>query len=100
MKPLLLMLFVALAPRAWADTLPVPPIPPLQPLAEAGAPVPNPDVRAPNPEVSEQPRVDVREFRSIPYDPGVAFGPGSRYRSSEDRKMIQTPGLSISVPLK
>ena len=32
--------------------------------------------------------------------PSVGFAPGSRYQTTEDRKPIQTPGFSISVPLK
>jgi hypothetical protein len=100
MKSLLVMLSVALATAVHAENLPVPPIPPVTPVPDATAPIPDPDVRVPVAEVSEAPRVDVRLYRSTPYDPGVAFAPGSRYRSNEDRKPIQTPGLSISVPLK
>ncbi len=85
---------------AMADTLPVPPIPPeTPPLAEL-APVPNVDAQAPSALASDTAGVDVKFYRARPYDPGLGFAPGSRYQSSEDRKPIQTPGLSFSVPLR
>jgi hypothetical protein len=80
--------------------LPVPPIPPQQPPPAEIAPVPNLDAQAPVTPASEGPRFDVRLFRARPYDPGMGFAPGSRYQTAEDRKPIQTPGFSVSVPLK
>jgi hypothetical protein len=85
---------------AIAEQLPVPPIPPEHPPLADIAPVPNPDARAPVPLASDEPNVDVRLYRARAYDPSVGFTPGSRYQTSEDRKPIQTPGLSISLPLK
>jgi hypothetical protein len=83
-----------------AEDLPVPPVPPsIPPIADA-APVPNPDAAEPATPTSDAPSVNVRMYRARTYDPSVGFVPGSRYESSEDRKPIQTPGLSISVPLK
>jgi hypothetical protein len=83
-----------------ADDLPVPPIPPLHPPLAEIAPVPNTDARAPVAPETESPTLDVRLFRARPYDPSLGFAPGSRYQTAEDRKPIQTPGFSISVPLK
>lgn len=85
---------------AMAEELPLPPIPPEHPLLGDSAPVPNPDARPPLMPVSNSPTVDLRQFRNRPYDPGQGFPPGSRYQTSEDRRPIQTPGLSISVPLQ
>jgi hypothetical protein len=85
---------------AMAEELPVPPIPPDHFLLGDSAPVPNPDARPPLTPVSNSPTVDLRQFRNRPYDPCQGFPPGSRYQNSEDRKPIQTPGLSISVPLQ
>jgi hypothetical protein len=85
---------------AMAEELPVPPIPPEHPPLAETAPVPNPDAQAPITAASDEPSFDVRLYRARPYDPGMGFAPGSRYQTSEDRKPIQTPGLSISVPLK
>ena len=91
---------LVLGPIALADNLPVPPIPPSEPPAGDAAPVPNIDFRGPSATAGEQPSVSLRLYRARPYDPGLGFAPGSRYQSTEDRKPIQTPGLSFSVPLK
>jgi hypothetical protein len=85
---------------ATAEELPVPPIPPEHPLLGDIAPVPNPDAGPPLTPVSNSPTVDIRQFRNRMYDPGQGFPPGSRYQTSEDRRPIQTPGLSINVPLQ
>jgi hypothetical protein len=97
---LALALLVGTASAAMAEVLPEPPIPPdIPPIADA-APVPNPDAVAPVTPSSDEPSVNVRMYRARMYDPSVGFAPGSHYESTEDRKPIQTPGLSISVPLK
>lgn len=88
------------ADGAMANELPVPPIPPEHPSLAEVAPVPNPDARAPVASASDSPTFDVRLYRARPYEPGMGFTPGSRYQTNEDRKPIQTPGLSVSVPLK
>jgi hypothetical protein len=96
---LLLAAFMTFSPFAMADELPVPPIPPrVPPLADA-APVPNVNAEAPVRPDSNGPSVNVRLYRAKTYDPSVGFVPGSRFESTEDRKAIQTPGLSIDVPL-
>jgi hypothetical protein len=100
MRRVLFVALIGLAPAARADDLPVPPIPPEHPPAWELAPVPNVDARAPALNDGDSPSVDVRFYRARPYDPGLGFAPGSRYQSTEDRKPIQTPGLSFSVPLK
>jgi hypothetical protein len=105
-RRIVLAAFITLGPLlmlplgTMAQDFPVPPIPPEHPLVGDIAPVPNPDVRAPITPVSNSPTIDLRQFRNRPYDPGQGFPPGSRYRTSVDRKPIQTPGLSISVPLQ
>jgi hypothetical protein len=91
---------IGLGSEAWAENLPVPPIPPENPPLAETAPIPNVDARAPVTPVSDSPTFDVRLYRARPYDPGMGFAPGSRYQTSEDRKPIQTPGVSISVPLE
>lgn len=82
-----------------AETLPVPPVPPPVPPVGDTAPVPNVYAQAPSTPTEEAPRFDVRFYRARPYEPGLGFAPGSRYQDSEERKPIQTPGISISVPL-
>jgi hypothetical protein len=101
MKILLaLILLMGMGSAAVADYLPVPPIPPNLPQIADAAPVPNPDAEAPVTPSSDEPSVNVRMYRIRMYDPSAGFVPGSRYQSTEDRKPIQTPGFSISVPLK
>jgi hypothetical protein len=100
MRPILLAALTVLGPAAMAEDLPVPPIPPEHPPLADIAPVPNIDAQAPIAAASNAPSIDVRLYRARPYDPGMGFAPGSRYQSSEDRKPIQTPGLSINVPLQ
>ncbi len=84
---------------AMADDLPVPPVPPSNPPTGQAAPVPNVDARLPTAPASNTLSIDVRLYRARPYDPAYGFVPGSRYQSTEERKPIQTPGLSVSVPL-
>jgi hypothetical protein len=83
-----------------ADTLPIPPIPPEDPPVAEAAPVPNMSAEAPTVPKSEKPSVNMRVYHVGLYDPALGFAPGSRYQSTEDRKPIQTPGFSVSVPLE
>jgi hypothetical protein len=96
----LVVILLAVGPYAMAQGLPVPPVPPdVPPFADA-APVPNVNAQAPITPASDQPSVNVRLYRARTYDASAGFVPGSRYQSTEDRKPIQTPGFSVSVPLK
>jgi hypothetical protein len=100
MKRLLLINFITAISPAFADDLPVPPIPPERPPIGEAAPTPNIDARVPMSPPSERPSVDVRLFRADTLDPSLGFAPGSRFQTAEERKPIQTPGLSVTVPLK
>jgi hypothetical protein len=97
---LILGALLPLGSVAMAEDLPVPPIPPQHPPLADAAPVPNVNAEAPIPPASGEPTVDVRLYRVKMFDPSLGFVPGSQYQSTEDRKPIQTPGLSINVPLK
>jgi hypothetical protein len=97
---LILLMGLATAAAAPGPDLPIPPIPPKRPPTDVAAPVPDSDVRAPLVIASEDPRVQIRNFRVDRYDQSRGFLPGSRYESSEERKGIQTPGLSVTVPLR
>jgi hypothetical protein len=97
------MLWVSLtmlAYPAFAEDLPVPPVPPENPPIAEAAPTPDVDARAPVTPASERPSVDVRLYRSTAPDPSFGFAPGSRFQTAEDRKPIQTPGISVTVPLR
>jgi hypothetical protein len=97
---LTLACLLAAAAPAYAEELPVPPLPPGQAPADLAAPVPDNDLRNPVVASSDSPSFALKFYRARPYDPGMGFAPGSRYQTNEDRKPIQTPGLSVSVPLK
>lgn len=100
MRRLVLLAMLVIAAPAMASDLPVPPPPPLHPPSGDIAPVPDLDARPPAAPASDKTTVDVRLYRARTYDPSVGFVPGSRYQTSEERKPIQTPGFSISVPLR
>jgi hypothetical protein len=80
--------------------LPLPPLPPADQPFSTAAPVPDDNVQGPLAEVSSGPSVALRFYRAPLFDPGDGFTPGSRYQMPEDRKAVQTPGFSVSVPLK
>lgn len=96
----LAVLMVVFSAAAAANNLPVPPLPPEHPIMTKIAPMPNPDAQAPVAPASGQPSVNVRLYRAESHDPSMGFTPGSHYQTSEDRKPIQTPGLSFSVPIQ
>lgn len=89
-----------LAKGVLANELPIPPIPPADHPSSAPAPVPDDQVRAPIAEVVSGPSVALRFYRAPAYTQGAGFTPGSEFQTPEDRKPIQTPGFSVSVPLK
>ena len=99
MRFLILAVFLTAAAATAAD-LPLPPIPPAHPPSGEIAPVPNLDARAPVAPASDKTTVGVKLFRAGTYDTSLGFAPGSRSQSTEDRKMIQTPGFTINVPLR
>ncbi len=99
-RPALVALFLALAPWAKAEDLPIPPLPPANLPVNEAAPVPDVDAVGPIAPASDKTTVNVKLYRNRMYDPSVGFVPGSRFQTAEDRKPIQTPGFSISVPLK
>jgi hypothetical protein len=98
--PVLLVAFLTTGRFAMAEVFPVPPVPPAHPPVSEAAPVPNFDAAGPLAPLSDKPSVYVKLYRNSMYDPSVGFVPGSRFQTTEDRKPIQTPGFSISVPLR
>lgn len=85
---------------ALANTLPIPPVPPAHPPLADIAPVPDEDAHAPVAPESDAASVDVKFFHARRHNPSLGFAPGSAYETNEDRRPIQPPGFSISVPLK
>jgi len=95
-----LAVFLTIISVANASDLPLPPTPPEHPPLGDIAPVPDADAHAPIAPASTKATVDVRLYRARTFNPSVGFVPGSQYQTNEDRKPIQTPGFSISVPLR
>jgi hypothetical protein len=93
-------MLMMVGPFAMAEDLPIPPIPPVHQFLTEAAPVPNVDAAAPVAPASDKTTVYMRLYRNRMYDPSVGFVPGSRFQTAEDRKPIQTPGFSVSVPLQ
>lgn len=100
MRWILGLLSICGASPALADPLPVPPPPPAQVSGAAAAPVPDPDARLNLPDGDPRASLEIRNFQTPSYSAGQAFAPGSRFRTPEERRPIQTPGLSLVVPLE
>jgi hypothetical protein len=78
----------------------IPPIPPAHPPADEAAPMPDPDLRPPAGEIRSGPQIKLQDFRQGREDQSLGYSPGSHFRTSEDKRVIQTPGLSVQVPLR
>jgi hypothetical protein len=81
-------------------SLPLPPAPPDHLAVAEDAPVPDADARAPVPTLVQGAKVSLEMYRASRFDPSLGFAPGSRFQTAEDRKPIQTPGVSVRIPLK
>lgn len=97
---LVLATLLLMAPGAMAEELPVPPIPPPVPPLGQLAPIPNHDAARPREVANTGPTVAIRMFRQTSVGPSDGFTPGSRFQDTEERRLIATPGLSVTVPLK
>jgi hypothetical protein len=97
----LIAMYVSLAvgPAA-AATLPVPPVPPTASPRDEAAPVPDSNLRPPVSAASDDLRVGLRMYTVTLPDTSLAFAPGSRYQSYEERKPTHMPGLRVVVPLQ
>jgi hypothetical protein len=84
---------------AAGSSLPLPPTPPEHIPSGEAAPVPDGSL------LSSDRGARTTEFRLRIFslqepDSGVAFIPGSAYAAPEDRKFMQTPGFTISLPMQ
>lgn len=86
--------------HAARSSLPLPPLPPAD--AQTGEPAPLPDGNLPpSPSVgTETTKFNVRMFSLDEHGGGLAFIPGSAYVPPEDRKPMQTPGITVSLPVR
>jgi hypothetical protein len=96
-----LLLTVAAGPVKYPEPalLPVPPIPPAHPPSDQSAPVPNADAAAPA-SATLLPNVTFQDFRAAQFANSPGYAPGSQFQTSEDKRSIQTPGLTWKVPLQ
>ena len=91
---------IVLATAAASPILPVPPIPPRHPPNAQFAPMPDPNLRAPLSNADRGTQVGISDFRLRGFDQSLGYSPGSHYQSSEEKRPIQTPGLTVRVPLQ
>lgn len=96
---LVLLATAGASPPQSSPALPVPPIPPDQPPSDRSAPVPDRDLQAPS-DASQGVKVSVQDFRIRRYYQGMGYTPGSHFETSEEKKPIQTPGLTLQVPIQ
>ena len=96
----LFVLFTTLGAAPGPTPLPVPPIPPAHPPTGQLAPVPNPELRGPQDPVSRGTQVGITDFRVPRQDQSLGYAPGSHFQSSSERRDIDTPGLTVRVPLR
>jgi hypothetical protein len=85
--------------RTARSSFPLPPLPPTHAPAGEAAPLPDDDLSRPTPG-TETATFHVRMFSLDEHDSGLAFIPGSAYPAPEDRKPMQTPGVTVSVPMQ
>jgi hypothetical protein len=95
----LLLLFTATGAGP-APTLPLPPVLPEYPPTDQTAPIPNPDARGPRVAASIGTQVQITDFRVGRQNQSLGYSPGSQFQTGEDRRSIQTPGLTLRVPLR
>jgi hypothetical protein len=91
---------IAIAAAPQSRPLPLPPIPPARAPAEQAAPTPDRDAHAPSASTTDGVRIRPQDFRVRQFNQGLGYAPGSQFETSEDKRPIQTPGLSVQVPLQ
>jgi hypothetical protein len=80
---------------------PTPPIPPADIQQVGLAPVSDRDARPPSdPNSAPHTKVSVTDFRLPKPDAADGFPYGSRFRSPQDARPIDTPGFAVTIPLR
>jgi hypothetical protein len=67
---------------------------------DQSAPMPNRDITGPLVLEPQGAQFSVSNFRIRRTDQSLGYGPGSQYETTEDKRPIPTPGLTIRVPLQ
>lgn len=80
---------------------PIPPNPLPSALLASPAPVPDRDAQPP-PDPNSEPhtKVSVADFRPPKTDASAALPYGARYQSPDDQRPIETPGFTVTIPLR
>jgi hypothetical protein len=94
-----LLVLLATTGASPPSMLPVPPIPPAYPPTGQSAPMPDVDAQAPLADTEAGAQLSLRDFRVQRFYQGLGYAPGSRFETSEDKRPIQTPGVTVTVPL-
>ena len=80
--------------------LPVPPMPPAHPPLDQSAPMPDRSITGPLEAAPTGPQFDFSNFRVRRYNGSLGYTPGSQFQTDEEKRPIQTPGLTLRVPLQ
>ncbi len=80
--------------------LPLPPPLPEDPPIDQAAPVPDADLSTPGQVAQDQAAFALRTYPMQDFGTSDGFIPGSAYQSPEQRKLMQTPGFMVTVPLQ
>ena len=99
MSRVVLSLLLLAAGPALAEQLPVPPVPPTRLMGPDVAPVPNREAQTATASPEQRVSFGLKVFQSPSDNSGLAFAPGSRYSSLEERKPVHTPGVNVVVPI-
>ena len=95
--------FLVLLASAGAEpnrSLPVPPIPPANSTSRI-APMPDRSAVGPLTSPENGPQFQLKDFRADPFQrSGFGYSRGSQFQSDVDKHPIQTPGLTVRVPLQ
>ena len=94
------LVLVVTAGASPAPSLPLPPLPPTHRPVDQSAPVPDPDAAGPLAAGPQSAEVGLSNFRVDRYDRSLGYSPGSHFETSEEKRPIQTPGLTLRVPLQ
>ena len=91
----------SLTKAVWAPKLPVPPTTTAFVPRTELAPVPDREAHLPiKQDTTSHINLSVTDFRATTIDTSAGFVGGSRYRSAEDLRALQTPGLKLTMPLQ
>lgn len=90
----------SLPPPPALPSLPLPPPLPADPPTDQAAPVPNGTLWGPDASAGDHGAFAFRIYRMPEFGTSQGFIPGSAYESPEQRRPMQPPGFSFTLPLQ